>query len=168
MFSLTNSRRKGEVQNSNYAVFSSNLGKVFSECRRVLKPNGELVFSFHHSRKEGWDAISRAIATAGFYVVAVSPVYAELSASTPKAGAKEPISIDMMITCSQNKSSISKEQIRALASDYISELRLNGFKLSNSDEFVVQSGCDLLSNSQFMRVQNEYTSMDGSLLSETA
>lgn len=168
MFGSTNSRRKGEVQNSDYAVFSSNLGKVFAECRRVLKPNGELIFSFHHSRKEGWKAISSAIATAGFYVIAVSPVYAELSASTPKAGAKEPISIDMMITCSQNKTSTTNEQIKALASNYISELRLNGFKLSSSDEFVVQSGCELLSNSQLLRVQNEYTSMDESALSKTA
>ncbi len=168
MFSSTNSRRKGEVQNSDYTVFSSNLGKVFAECRRVLKRDGELIFSFHHSRKEGWEAISKAIAAAGFYVAAVSPVYAELSASTPKAGAKEPISIDMMITCSQNRCSITDEQIKALASDYISKLRLNGFKLSSSDEFVVKSGCELLSNSQLLRVQNECASTDESSLSKTA
>lgn len=168
MFSSTNSRRRGEVQNSDYTVFSSNLGKVFAECRRVLKRDGELIFSFHHSRKEGWEAISKAIAAAGFYVAAVSPVYAELSASTPKAGAKEPISIDMMITCSQNRCSITDEQIKALASDYISKLRLNGFKLSSSDEFVVKSGCELLSNSQLLRVQNECASTDESSLSKTA
>lgn len=168
MFSSTNSRRKGEVQNSDCTVFSSNLGKVFAECRRVLKRDGELIFSFHHSRKEGWEAISKAIAAAGFYVAAISPVYAELSASTPKAGAKEPISIDMMITCSQNRCSITDEQIKALASDYISKLRLNGFKLSSSDEFVVKSGCELLSNSQLLRVQNECASTDESSLSKTA
>lgn len=155
IFEFSNSRRSGEVQSSDYDLFSLNLGKVFAECRRVLKPNGELVFSFHHSRKEGWNAIAEAIANAGFYVVAVSPVYAELSASTPKAGAKEPISIDMMITCSSNKSYVSAAQADELASGYISDLSTNGFKLSDSDEFVIHSGCKLLSNSLLMQAQNE-------------
>ena len=55
----------GEVQHKDHGVFARQLGCVLSECRRVLKDEGVLAFSFHHSRAEGWAAIHEAIATAG-------------------------------------------------------------------------------------------------------
>ena len=45
---------KGEVQQKDPRVFAKLLGGVFAECRRVLKDDGVLAFSFHHSRPEGW------------------------------------------------------------------------------------------------------------------
>ena len=83
---------KGEVQQKDPRVFAKLLGGVFAECRRVLKDDGVLAFSFHHSRPEGWAAIYEAIETAGLAVVAAHPVHAELRAASPKTAAKDPIS----------------------------------------------------------------------------
>ena len=48
---------------------AENLGRVFAECRRVLKDDGLLVFTYHHSRPEGWSSLAQAIYGAGFSVV---------------------------------------------------------------------------------------------------
>ena len=60
---------------------------------------GSSLFSFHHSRAEGWAAIHEAVTTAGLTVVAAHPVHAELRAASPKAAAKDPISLDAILVC---------------------------------------------------------------------
>ena len=119
------------------------LSKVFSECCRVMKPTAPLIFSFHHSRPEGWKAVADAIKSSGLKVTEVYPVYAELSASTPKAAAKEPITIDMLIEC--HKKNWNGESSRHITEkDCINELTENGMKLSANDLFVIRSGFGLL------------------------
>ena len=54
----------GRVQHKDPRVFAKQLGSVFAECR-VLKDDGVLAFSFHHSRAEGWAAIYEAITSTG-------------------------------------------------------------------------------------------------------
>lgn len=66
---------------------------------RVLKDDGVLAFSFHHSRAEVWAAVYEAITDAGLAVVAAHPVHAELRVATPKTAAKDPISLDAILVC---------------------------------------------------------------------
>lgn len=147
LFSERNSRRQGEVQQSDYREFSTMLGKVFLECARVMKDDAVLMFSFHHSRNEGWDAVANAISSSGLYVSEVYPVYAELSASTPKAAAKEPISIDMLIVCNKLGYGRKGDSASALTSERcIEDLTQEGIKLSANDLFVIRSGFNLLKN----------------------
>ncbi len=70
-----------------------------SECHRILKDDGLLVFTYHHSRDEGWTALADAVLGAGFAVVNSQPVKAEMSVATPKSQAKEPIQLDIIIVC---------------------------------------------------------------------
>ena len=72
---------------------------VFRECHRILKDDGLLVFTYHHSRDEGWTALAEAVLGAGFTVVNSQPVKAEMSVATPKSQAKEPIQLDIIIVC---------------------------------------------------------------------
>ncbi|NJO03926.1 MAG: DUF1156 domain-containing protein [Bacteroidia bacterium] len=65
-FEKNSTRRKEEVQNKDEEVFSHNLSRVFKEGARVLKEDGLMVFSFHHSKIPGWLAIYNAIIEAGF------------------------------------------------------------------------------------------------------
>jgi putative DNA methylase len=96
---LGTTRRASEVQDTDAERFSAKLQAVFRECHRVLKDSGLLVFSYHHSRDEGWRALADAILGSGFTVVNSQPVKAEMSVATPKSQAKEPIQLDIILVC---------------------------------------------------------------------
>ncbi|RLC48365.1 MAG: hypothetical protein DRH70_01175 [Candidatus Coatesbacteria bacterium] len=59
------------------SLFQDSLRDVFAECRRVLKSNGLLVFTFHHNRVTAWQRVAEAISGAGFYVSACPIVRSE-------------------------------------------------------------------------------------------
>ncbi len=60
-------RDKAEVQDTNVDCFARKLQGVFRECHRVLKDDGLLVFTYHHSREEGWSSVSARCAWRGFF-----------------------------------------------------------------------------------------------------
>ena len=95
----TTTRHPAEVQDADADGFAAKLRGVFRECRRILKNDGLLVFTYHHSRDEGWIALADAVLGAGFTVVNCQPVKAEMSVATPKSQAKEPIQLDIIIVC---------------------------------------------------------------------
>ena len=92
-------RNPAEVQDVDAARFSAKLRGVFIECRRVLKDGGLLVFSYHHSREDGWSSVAKAMLEAGFALVQSQPVKSEMSVAAPKSQAKEPIDIDVLLVC---------------------------------------------------------------------
>ena len=57
----TTTRSLAEVQDSDADSFAEKLQGVFRECGRILKDDGLLVFTYHHSRDEGWTALAEAI-----------------------------------------------------------------------------------------------------------
>lgn len=142
-----NSADPGEVQHQDPRIFARQLAKVFTECHRVLKDEGVLAFSFHHSRPEGWAAIYEAITTAGFAVVAAHPVHAELRAASPKTAAKNPISLDTILVCRKQTGSqlpIDIQDTREIAAVFASRLISGGIKLSAADQFVIRAGLLLI------------------------
>lgn len=130
-----------EVQDTEADQFAEKLGRVFAECRRVLKDDGLLVFTYHHSRPEGWSSLAQAICGAGFSVVQAHPVKAELSLATPKSQAKEPIQLDIIFVCQKReqdpretmKPPLALEQTATLAQDKLNRLRRLGLALSQND-----------------------------------
>ena len=54
-------RSANEVQHENARVFTERLRAVFAECHRVLRSDGILIFTYHHSRIEGWTAVLEAV-----------------------------------------------------------------------------------------------------------
>ena len=99
-----------------------------------------LIFSFHHSRSEGWIAIYEAIQTSGFKVVAAHPVYAEMKGASPKASVKEPISLDAIIVCRKEDNSGSYVEaipVRNKVEKLEKMMESSGIKLSESDKFVI-------------------------------
>lgn len=132
------SRRDSEVQQTDARTFSILLGGVFKESNRVLKQSGRLAFSFHHSRIEGWIAISNAIKNSGLFVIDTFPVHAELMASTPKTSAKDPISLDAIIICGKTAPILRNDvDIARAAIDFVNIMSQHGKKLSSSDVFVI-------------------------------
>lgn len=53
------------------------LSDIFRECQRVLKPEGRLIFTFHHWNPKGWANLTVALKQAGFRLVNRYIVHAE-------------------------------------------------------------------------------------------
>ena len=92
-------RARKEVQDSDPGRFAEKLAAVFSECRRVLSDDGLLVFTYHHSRPEGWTSVSRSLHSSGFAPVNAHPVKSEMSVSVPMAQSASPIQLDVIFMC---------------------------------------------------------------------
>ena len=140
----TTTRSPAEVQDVDPASFAVKLKGVFQECARILKDGGLLVFTYHHSRDEGWKAVAEAMLGAGFIVVNSQPVKSEMSVATPKAQAKEPIQLDIIIVCRKRGMSEAVTPTVAEATEAargkIHRLQAAGFKLSRNDQKIVVFG----------------------------
>lgn len=165
-FSKEDSSDKGEVQHKNPRVFSRQLASVLKESSRVLKNDGILAFSFHHSKAEGWAAIYEALSLAGLVVVAVHPVHAELRGASPKSSAKDPISLDAILVC-RKRSVMSQKVITEDLLYRIDSIALQlegaGMRISTNDRFVIGAALTLIDkaedNLSFDAIQQELESI---------
>ena len=138
-------RAAGEVQDEDDAAFTSKLGAVLAEARRVLKDDGLLVFTYHHSRQEGWAAVLGALMDAGFRAVAAHPIKAEMAVAMPKNQAKEPIDLDIILVCRKRQDALAvvpdprsiTEKVEAAARNQVRRFAGRGRKLSRNDVLVI-------------------------------
>jgi adenine-specific DNA methylase len=133
-----------EVQNSDPDAFAARLKAVWQECYRVLKDEALFVFTYHHSRAEGWRSVLSALMEAGFGIVAAHPVKAEMAVATPKQQAKEPINLDIIIVCRkietlhrQRWSNDLWGDVISVAANQIARLYRSGRSLSRNDVRVI-------------------------------
>lgn len=138
-------RSEQEVQQTEAREFTTRLRAIWRECRRVMKPGGLLVFTYHHSRPEGWICVFDALTEAGMAIVAAHPIKAEMSVAMPKNQAREPIDLDIILVCRKQEDVLVRFQDREdawtqaveVAGEQISRLRRVGRKLSRNDVRVV-------------------------------
>jgi putative DNA methylase len=151
-FNRADSSDEGEVQDKASRIFARQLSLVFSECQRVMKDDGLLAFSFHHSRAEGWAAIYEAITSAKLSVVASYPVHAEFRVSNPKSAAKDPISLDAILVCKKHqtieKSQYCEETIHLQTNAFVKKLEAAGMSISAGDRFVIAASQMLILSSR--------------------
>ena len=138
----------GEVQHRDPRVFARLLAGVFSECCRVMKANGILAFSFHHSRAEAWAAIHDALERAGLGVVAAHVVHAELRVSSPKSASRDPISLDAILVCRRRDrrgqvAELEREP-RSRDEEQLKELSAMDVRMSRADRFVLAAAQTLV------------------------
>lgn len=153
---------RGEVQHKAPRVFACQLAAVLTEACRVLRDDGVLAFSFHHSRAEGWAAIYEAINKAGLAVVAAHPVHAELRSASPKIAAKNPISLDVILVCRKkiffNNQLHVVNDISQAVDLIVSRLQAAGLRISAGDRFVIGAAQTLISkasdNLSFNEIKN--------------
>ena len=108
-------RHAEEVQDTSAEQFAAKLRAVFSECHRVLREGGLLVFTYHHSRMDGWTSLADAVVGAGFSIVNCHPVKSEMSVAAPKSQAKEPIQLDIVLVCRKQAADNRKRSDTKLA-----------------------------------------------------
>ena len=145
-------RDSREVQDKSVTNFSKKLKAVFVECHRVLKDTGSLVFTYHHSRLEGWSALVEAVLGAGFEFVNAHPVKSEMSVATPKSQAKQPIQLDVIMVCRKHLVGDRNPFDLAVAFERASErakrktikLMSKGLRLSLNDGMVILIGMFLV------------------------
>lgn len=92
--------------------FSEGLKKVFTECHRVLKDDGLLIFTFHHNKLWAWESIGRILLDSGFYISA-SPIVR----SEGKSGfhsSKGNIRYDCILVCRKRPSKFDVESWASL------------------------------------------------------
>lgn len=138
-------RNPGEVQDTDARAFAEKLRCVLAECHRVLRDDGLLVFSYHHSRDEGWSSVARAVLGAGFSIVQSQPVKSEMSVAAPKSQAREPIDLDVLLVCRKRTADRRKhhsddvgwEAAREAAAEKIQRFNGTGRKLSRNDVRVI-------------------------------
>lgn len=102
-FKPDSARREDEAiknleQGKDASFYQDILMAVFQECYRVLKEEGLLVFTFHHGTGEAWDALAQALRAAGFAILRLWPVHAEMDVGVPILG-KEGIKLDAILVC---------------------------------------------------------------------
>jgi len=138
-------RSEEEVQQSDSTIFTERLYGVWKECNRVLRREGLLIFTYHHSRKEGWRSVLEAVVRSGFVIIATHPIKAEMSVAKPKLQAKEPIDLDIIIVCRKRGNILaeivdSRKLIKNATKEAIEQIaRLNtsGRSLSRNDVYVI-------------------------------
>ncbi|RLC14343.1 MAG: hypothetical protein DRI57_14625 [Deltaproteobacteria bacterium] len=83
---------KGELEYKNL------LSAVFRECERVLKPDGKLIFTFHHTKWRAWWTVLSAIVESGFHVRDYFPVMSEYKVN-PHIRNKQALDTDLVLVC---------------------------------------------------------------------
>jgi adenine-specific DNA methylase len=137
-------RSDNEVQNADADAFTDRLSAVWAEAHRVLKDDGILAFTYHHSRAEGWHSVLQALMTAGFGITAVHPIKSEMSVAMPKHQANQPIDLDIIVTC-RKRSQLKPDHwsgdlwraITPVAAEQVRRLRDSGRRLSRNDVRVI-------------------------------
>ena len=137
-------RSSAEVQSADADAFTQRLSKVWGEAYRVLADEGVLVFTYHHSRNEGWSSVLHAIMKAGFAITAAHPIKAEMSVAMPKFQAKEPIDLDIILVCRKRSTLPSLkwngdlwDAVLPIAYEQVARLRKLPRKLSLNDVRIV-------------------------------
>ena len=63
------------------ADYEQKMGEIFTECRRVINPDGIMTVMFTHKSTAAWDAITIALIQAGFAITRTWPVKTESESS---------------------------------------------------------------------------------------
>jgi adenine-specific DNA methylase len=84
-------------------IFLNRITSVFKQCNTVLKKEGPLVFTFHHSTPKIWAIILRAIIESGFNLTAAFPIHSEFKARPVKGR-----NSDIILVCRKDSDIFSK------------------------------------------------------------
>jgi len=86
--------------------FIESLTNVFNECNRVLKDDGEMMFTYHHNENEAWGVVLQALVESGFTITGAYPVQSEMPNSMT---IRELENAEYDILVFANKESVSEE-----------------------------------------------------------
>ncbi|HSC71587.1 MAG TPA: DNA methyltransferase, partial [Candidatus Methylomirabilis sp.] len=136
---------KNPKQGKDGSFYEEGLRRVFSECNRVLKDDGLLVFTFHHKAFEAWVNVLTAVLDAGFYISATYPVHSEMPLSVHIHNL-ESMSYDAILVCrkrgkpTRNSWKAIRELTKQSARRALETLGPSGEHLTSLDAYVLVLG----------------------------
>ncbi len=101
---------KGELE------YQDLLAAVLTESGRVLKSEGKLIFTFHHTKWRAWWTVLSAITLSGFRVVDSFPVMSEYKVN-PHIRNKQTLDMDLVLVC--EKRAMSSTPLTSLPADIL-------------------------------------------------
>jgi len=87
-------------QEQGEAKYKSLMTGVFNEAHRVLKEQGRLIFTFHHTNPRAWWVILAALGDSGFQIVDNFPIRSEYKVN-PHVRGKQALNTDMIIVAAK-------------------------------------------------------------------
>lgn len=160
---VESTRQNGEVQDNDPNKFSLKLKDVFTECNRLLKPDGKLIFTYHHARTDGWTSVYNAICGAGYTIIHVIPIKAEMAVSVAIISAKTPINYDLIFVCRKTS---QFEQIKLpvnAENDYkeiVEVIERSRLKFSDGDRMILKYGLALKQLSEMGKINIKSEDID--------
>jgi putative DNA methylase len=139
-----------ETRHLSQEDYSDGLQKVFSECYRVLKDKGLLIFSFHDRALESWESLLRSINEAGFDLIRAYPLHSETRTGAHTSN-KNSIALDIMLIC-------KKRQGAKNTYDSSLQKKMNKIALENTEN-VVNRLNEVEAEITIPDIQNIYLSM---------
>lgn len=142
-------RRSQDALKDDHKRFADGLTRIFTECNRVLKDTGLMVFTFHHNDPKAWEVLATAIIGAGFQVTSVFPVRSE--GQSQFHSAERNLKWDVVFTCRKcgEGTDLSQEgeielldkvRVEAEALKWVGILKAEGLAFSKADEGSLRRG----------------------------
>ena len=143
------------------ARFVSQLTGVFKECKRVLKSEGILVFTFHHSKEWAWSNLKEALNASGFTATASHVIRSEGKTGFQKNG---DTGYDVCVVAKKTRIvKQKKKQVSKLVENYsknIKSMRQYNPSIKTSDMFTAVMGQYMLSNEtdakEFLEIHSKF------------
>ena len=129
--------------------YARSLQRVFAAANEALRPDGPLVFTFHHGDAAAWGALCAALDGAGFRAVAAYPVRGENSRSVHIDGQRA-IRLDSVLVCRRPGTRGTgvwddvRERVERTARERLATIRDAEGELSALDASVVVRGACLV------------------------
>ncbi len=132
--------KAGHVPTEQEAIVNTNMNKgekeytdlllsVFKESERVLKNEGKLIFTFHHTKWQAWWTVLTAIVETGFRVADYFPVMSEYKVN-PHIRNKQALDMDLVLVC--QKRNIEFEPLSLIPTEVL-ERAMNDLSSEVSD-----------------------------------
>jgi len=138
---LVQNEEKGKTEQ----FFAQGLARVFKECHRVLKHDGFMVFTFHHTEESAWSSLAEILIESGFYISATP-----ITRSEGKSGFhsdKGNIKYDVYLVCHKRLADKEppswdelKRTIRQQTILWTRRIIRSGMKVNSVDLFAIAMG----------------------------